>query len=239
MRVPDAERLLDAWNQGRRLTPTERALSLLVLAWPEMPREKLAALPLGARDARLAALRAQLFGPLAEALVTCPACRAQLEFPVNFERLYQGEREEVRKEEIIAGGYRVRFRPPTSADMLAIAGMPPEQGAKMLLGRCVEVVEGADSPDDLPEMVRAAIEQAMEEADPGANVQFGLHCPDCGHTWQATLDLVGFLWQELDAWARRVLWEVHTLALAYGWSEHEILTLTPWRRRIYLEWIES
>ena len=33
----------------------------------------------------------------------------------------------------------------------------------------------------------------------------------------------------------RILREVHTLAAAYGWSEAEILALSPARRRVYLE----
>ena len=44
-------------------------------------------------------------------------------------------------------------------------------------------------------------------------------------------------WAELDAWARRLLLDVHTLARAYGWSERDILQLTETRRQFYLNLI--
>jgi hypothetical protein len=52
-------------------------------------------------------------------------------------------------------------------------------------------------------------------------------------------DAGSFFWSELGAWARRLLHEIHSLARAYGWSESEILTLSPARRQAYLELIGS
>ena len=52
-------------------------------------------------------------------------------------------------------------------------------------------------------------------------------------------DIAGFFWAELDAWARRLLREIHTLARFYGWSEAEILALSPLRRRCYLEMVQA
>jgi hypothetical protein len=39
----------------------------------------------------------------------------------------------------------------------------------------------------------------------------------------------------LTTWVRRLLREVHTLALAYGWREADILNMSARRRRFYLE----
>ena len=47
------------------------------------------------------------------------------------------------------------------------------------------------------------------------------------------------LWAELEAVARRLAMEVHTLASAYGWSESEILSLSDARRRLYLEMVSA
>jgi hypothetical protein len=66
-----------------------------------------------------------------------------------------------------------------------------------------------------------------------------LTCPQCAHQWQAPLDIVSFLWSEVHAWAIRLLREIHELASAYGWSEAEILALSPWRRRAYLELVNA
>jgi hypothetical protein len=53
----------------------------------------------------------------------------------------------------------------------------------------------------------------------------------------APFDIVSHLWTELDAWARRMLREVHALAATYGWSEAEILRMSATRRRAYLDLI--
>ena len=60
-------------------------------------------------------------------------------------------------------------------------------------------------------------------------------CPACGHDASITFDVVSYLWNEIDEWAKRVLVEVHVLAAAYGWSERDVLALSPRRRRLYLE----
>ena len=67
----------------------------------------------------------------------------------------------------------------------------------------------------------------MAELDPLADVRLNLHCPDCAQEWEAGFDIVSFIWAELNAWARRLLGEVHELALTYGWSEAEILADFP------------
>jgi hypothetical protein len=77
----------------------------------------------------------------------------------------------------------------------------------------------------------------MAEADPQANVQLAITCPVCSKHWQAGFDIVSFFWNEIDAWAHRLLQEVHTLASAYGWREADILAMSPWRRQCYLAMI--
>jgi hypothetical protein len=39
----------------------------------------------------------------------------------------------------------------------------------------------------------------------------------------------------METYARRLLYDVHALASAYGWSEDEVLAVSPARRRCYLE----
>ena len=85
-------------------------------------------------------------------------------------------------------------------------------------------------------MVEAAGE-ALAQADPMADLRLGLTCVACGHAWQSPFDTASFLWTELDAWAARILREVHTLASAYGWTERDILSLSPGRRAQYLEMV--
>ena len=67
-----------------------------------------------------------------------------------------------------------------------------------------------------------------------ARIDLELHCSQCGIASAALLDIVSFFWTEIVSGARRIALEVHALASAYGWSEREILSLAPARRRRYL-----
>ncbi|MEK8145417.1 hypothetical protein NKH18_40785 [Streptomyces sp. M10(2022)] len=87
----------------------------------------------------------------------------------------------------------------------------------------------------LPERVERLIAEKAAEADPTAEVTLNVACPECGEATPAELDITFYLWTELDTWARDLLLDVHLLATAYGWSEPEILALSPIRRRYYLE----
>ena len=49
------------------------------------------------------------------------------------------------------------------------------------------------------------------------------------------LDLLDCAWTVVEAHARRLLGEVHRLARAYGWREHDVLALGAARRAAYLE----
>jgi hypothetical protein len=84
-----------------------------------------------------------------------------------------------------------------------------------------------------------AVAERMAQADPQAEVQLALTCPACQHEWLATFDILSFFWIEINAWALRLLQEVHRLASAYGWRETDILGLSSWRRQFYLEMIGS
>jgi hypothetical protein len=114
------------------------------------------------------------------------------------------------------------------------------EARRFLLDRCVvEARRHPDgtsmAPDQLPATVEAAVVEALEAADPMADLAVEVTCPGCSHAWSAALDVPGFLWEEVDRWARRTLLEVHALASAYAWPEAEILRLSPTRRRLYLE----
>lgn len=140
-------------------------------------------------------------------------------------------------------GYRLQFRLPNSLDLLAVtecqAGPPAR---RQLLERCLVAIERdsqAQPVGDLPNHVADALAERMAAADPQADVQLKVECPGCGCRWQAAFDIVSFFWSELNSWAQHTLYEVHTLAWAYGWSEAEILGLSAWRRRCYLEMVKG
>jgi hypothetical protein len=119
-----------------------------------------------------------------------------------------------------------------------LAGRKDDAAEQALLERCLLKVhrDGAETTvAALPAEVVDEIVKQMSEADPQADTRTSLNCAACGHRWDSVFDVARFLWAEIDSWAMRVLREVHSLALAYGWSEQEILRLSPWRRQFYLQ----
>jgi hypothetical protein len=88
---------------------------------------------------------------------------------------------------------------------------------------------------DLPEATLELVEDRLGAADPQGDIQLNLACVACEKHNRTLFDIASFLWNELDVWAIRMLREIHELARAYGWSEREIVTMSSWRRRCYLE----
>lgn len=234
--------LLDVWERGMARPTSQRALLLLSAAFPEEPVEVLAQLSVGRRNALLLALRERLFGSQFVSVAVCPECGERLELHFEAADIRAPTLDAPVEPPVIEmAGYVLRFRLPDSTDLAAIQEYEQvAAGQQALLERCLlsAQCDGQEVPATaLPAEVVAALAAAMEQADPLANVELALSCPACGHHWSAVLDLPAYVWSELDAWARRVLREVHYLASAYGWSEAEILNMQPWRRNTYLEMI--
>lgn len=242
MRTLSAPELLDVWERGNVQSSVNRALLLLLAACPEASADSLTKLNIGERDARLLTLREWTFGSQLIGIATCPDCRERLELTFNVADIQVTlESEPTGELTIDVAGYEVRFRLPNSLDMNAIADQKDVDVAREeLLESCLLSVyhNGEDiSSDHLPANIVEAIMDRMAEADPRADVQLALSCPSCSHQWHATFDIVSFFWSEINAWAYRILREVHTLARAYGWREADILAMSPWRRQFYLEMV--
>jgi hypothetical protein len=242
MRALSAAEFLDAWEEGASQSPAQRALTLLALACRETSIEELGQLSIGQRDAQLLALRALTFGPQLATITNCPACAEQLEFQIDGREIGPSANAAGPPLQLVHGEYAVEFRGPTSLDLASLdPGVSLELNRRNLLQRCVIAARRGDreiAAGELPAGVETAIAQRLAETDPHAETQLALACPNCQHAWQTPLDIVSYLWAEIDAWARRLLGEVHILASVYGWPEGDILGLTSWRRRAYLELIE-
>ena len=242
MRALPAADLLEAWERGRTRPPLERPLALLEVAGGGEAGPEPARLPVGERDALLLELRASIFGPRLDGVVGCPGCGELLELSLDIDDLRAAREGAAQEPPVVErDGYEVRFRPPDTADLAAIADGGDEASARRrLFELCVVEARREGEAFDagrLPEEVVAAVGEAMHRSDPRAAVEVALTCPECGHGWASPVDVAAFLWAETDRWARRILGEVHALASAYGWSEDEILRLGPARRRVYLEMI--
>jgi hypothetical protein len=240
MHALSAADLLRVWEHGQPQPLPQRALTLLAAACPESSSEEVADWSVGQRDAALLTLREWSFGPHVTGLATCPDCgeRLELTFDVADVRVPLARE----PAEIVTLGveeYQIEARLPSGGDLVAIAGSGDVATAyRELLVRCLVAARRSDTDvpaEQLPAHVVAALAGHLAEADPQADVQIAQVCPECGERWLTTFDIGAFFWQEIDAWADRIVREVHTLASAYGWGEAEILALSPRRRRQYLE----
>ncbi|WAZ19838.1 hypothetical protein STRCI_000915 [Streptomyces cinnabarinus] len=226
--------LLATWEAGLAEAPAGRALLLHRTARPDLDGTALPALPVGRRESDLFALRRALFGDRMQVRLDCAACAADMEFDLDAGQF--APRTDGQEVTISENGWEVAFRLPGVADLTAAARAADPRAA--LLARCLVTAthHGTAAPaSSLPAPVQRRIADAVEAADPGADVTIDVACPDCGQATRAELDIASYLWTELDAWARDVLLDVHLLATAYGWSEPQILALSPLRRRYYLE----
>jgi hypothetical protein len=224
--------LLAAWDLGQPRNPVDRALVLLRAACPGTTPEALGELSIGERDARLLHLREITFGSQLSALAECPRCGERLELNVGSTELKLSPPAAAALS-VDTAGYHVEFRLPNSADLAAAKGATDVSTARRrLFERCI--TNNVDVAE-LPEIVVDAVASAMSQADPQGDVRLALDCPACGQQWEEVFDIASFLWSEVHAWACRAFREVHQLASAYGWSEADILTMNPWRRKVYLE----
>jgi len=236
MRALSASDLLKVWERGLGEEQIGRALEMLRAACPETGVEVLAGLSIGQRDALLLRLRRQTFGPDLTGAAECPGCGESIELALRAADLFAGATPaEVTLE---LHGYELRLRPPNSRDLAAASHPDLAQARLELLESCLIEArhQGAmASAAALPEAVIELAERRLAEADPDSDIRIRTTCPGCGAEQRMTFDIVGFFWREIDAWSQRMLREVHTLAMAYGWSEDEILALGSVRRQCYLD----
>lgn len=238
----DTEALLALWEAVLE-QPAEARAEALLRAWPDSGEP---APTLGERNARLIELHACLFGREIELLSHCPACQAVAQFSADCQALSARMRPGLATappHRLQAHGHTVEFRLPGSADIAqACAPQGEHNFMQRLLGCCVLACthEGQSiALARLPESVLDALSQEMEALDPGASVSFALDCPQCAARWQAPLDVGEMLWRKVRAAAERVLLDIDALARAYGWTEREVLRLSPLRRAAYLQMVTA
>jgi hypothetical protein len=237
MAAPSPSALLALWEQCLPLSPVARAVALLEFAKPAVPAT---ALPLGSLDRELLRLRAVTFGGELTGLASCPRCGETVEVATDADTIIGAVPDnpaEALELTVEQGGYRIRFRLPTSEDLLVLDAVPADP-ERVLLARCLRWADHSGSPvpaAELPDDIVDAIGASMSEHDPLADIELACSCPGCGYGWAAPLDVPAFLWAEIADLATRVLYEVHVLASGYGWREADILALSPARRHAYLE----
>jgi hypothetical protein len=218
--------LLALQDAGEALSPPRRALLLAGQATgPALAADE----PVGRVHARLLRLHEELAGPTLEGTVACASCGATVEFGVECSELLGAEGDIVADPPPLDG---VAWR-PVSYDDLAVAADAPDghQAVAAVLARCAPGHATGNRAGEL----RPALSEAMAAADPLAEIELDLTCPDCSVPVRAELDVPAFTWAQVVTQAQALLVEVDALARVYSWSEAEILALSGARRRRFVE----
>ena len=175
--------------------------------------------------------------------VACPSCTTPLEFAFTTDGVRVGGPPPGDQGTLQHDGYEVRVRPADSTDLATlVADEDLDANVRRLLARCVLGASRDGQPVDveaLPARIVERVSARLSEIDPQADVRMEAACPSCANRWQAPFDIVSFLWTEVNAWACRILRDIHSMAAAYGWREADILALSPLRRQVYLDLIQS
>jgi hypothetical protein len=224
--------ILELWERAVGLDRWRRDDALLA-SRRDVPKA------LGARNAALLEIRNRLFARTWPFKSCCPRCGLACEFEIDGVALADeiGGLEIVRSAHFEWAGRAVVARPPTSDDLKAVASCADTGHAvAALLARCVT---GNVELSTVSDAEFEEIGRRLEGLDPSAAISFALVCPACRAQWSAAVDVGDALWAELKRAAEQSLVEVDALARVYGWTEAEIMQLSPTRRAAYLQLAEG
>jgi len=233
----DASTLLSLWERGVSQVDFDRG-DVLIEA---LDIDGSAPRTLGERTIRLLNVHTRLFGPRVDLLSHCPSCGSDAQFSADCATLASQlpVPDSSAPHQVDVDGLAIAFRLPTRADVVAAAREPTDDAfARRLLEACVVACtrDGAAVPsDEWPSSMFDALSARIEALDPGASISFALTCPACTSAWRAPLDCGQLLWQKVQLAAERLLLDIDTLARAYGWTESDVLRLSPVRRAAYVQ----
>lgn len=239
IRPVTTEQLLDIWEYAAQQSPAHRALALVQSLSDQADDAR--NWTVGRRDRELMLIRQTLLGDAIRGVANCPLCHLPVEFDFRLSDLMEQAPDGTTCDQVISDDFEIQWHLPTCAELADLsAEADVNQSRRRLLESCCDTIVFRGERVELeqcPESVVTAVCEAMRRCDPLGDVQLSMHCPDCDREWESIFDISVYFWSELDAWGKRVLTEIHRLASAYGWTETEILSLSPRRRHRYLQMV--
>ncbi|MFC8095409.1 hypothetical protein [Streptomyces sp. NPDC057301] len=239
-RVVELRELTGAVERTVNATSTSAAVTLLdgiCLPRRDGPAATTAALPAADRDRLLLAAHRRAFGDRIEATVRCRACRSPFDLDFTLSALETALDAAGPPEALpdADGWYSVagygRFRLPTGADEIAVAGLDGTAGVAELVRRCVPEPHPGFDPDGFQDL--------LGRLAPLADLDLDCACPECGTGQPVHFDIQSYFLSALLADRRRLVLDVHRLACAYRWSHREILELPRAERRALVALVEA
>lgn len=231
---------LDLWETcaagGHRVTCIDRFIDSAVTF--DIAQTGAAELSTGDRQFIMAELaRHFAAGPFWKTVI-CTGCEGPYDIAIDLDRLPVTPAGDgyPRTTATISSG-EIEVRVPTGADQAAVASIEDEMEAVATLAQlCIVTPDRALAAD--PETRAAdlaAIDDALQAVAPQVATSVSSRCPDCGTANDTAFDTTALF----AASVTNPFPEVHAIAMAYHWSEAEILALSRDRRRTYLALIDA
>ncbi len=194
--------------------------AVVSLSGAEPAIETIRGLTVGDRNSLLLGVILATYGPRLTWQIDCE-CGESLHVEVDLRELLR--REPADRPAMLPEGARL----PTGADLEAVAEAADVDAAWAdLVARCA-----GDPPASVDKL--DLVEDLMAAADPLADITLRPTCWQCHAVVSLTLDPAVELAARLASWSD-LLYDVHALALTYGWSEPDVLSLPRPRRADHL-----
>jgi hypothetical protein len=229
------QQIISIWEQGQGRFPIEQGLIILGMV---SQKEDLGQLNLGEKNLLLLQIRESNFGQSMLCFTRCPQCTQALEFVLDTQTLINSQLQTIKPSAaytIILHNQEATVRLPNSNDLIVcLQHNNRAQVRQRLLQRCLlseNDIENTQWSDELWNQLA----ECMRNFDPLSETLFNHNCPDCSHQWQSLFHIDDFLWQEIAAYAQRLLTETAQLAAAFSWSEESIMAMSFKKRQFYLE----
>lgn len=227
-----------AAHQESRPQAVSHALTgaLATLGGKSVTRERVDALSVPDRRFLMIQLARRFGASFAWWTCTCEKCGTLFEFPLDLGELPATPASDLYPAtEVQTTHALVRIRVPTGADQLQVAAAADEASASRLLARlCIAPCDEA-AIDDLSADDLALIDQELEDLGPALPWGVEAPCPECETRNAIPIDAVAWIAGVADGPTAAV----HEIALAYGWSERDILALNRAQRLKYLALIRA
>lgn len=170
---------------------------------------------------------------------THPECGELFEVPLDLNLFAEDVNEE---DEIVCrfDDTEIRMRLPNGLDQLdwlrAGCVQPLDMAGKLILS--INGLNLSDSDSLKPEWLKP-LSDSLEQHDRLTVLQLHTQCPACQASMNLDFDLERQLLDTLALCQSRLVRQIHRLAMAYHWSETEIMALTFQRRHAYLTLLEE
>lgn len=214
--------------------------ALEVLGGESATRQRVDALSVPDRRLLMVELAQALGVSFLQSTYACENCREPFHVFLDLARLPlypDGPRDASAVIATTAGSVRVRV--PTGADQIRISHLDDDASAvRLLVALCVSP-SGDCSAGDLTAQLSsedlAAVDAMLEELAPNIPWAAEAGCPECQHLNIIPIDAAAWLPRLADG----PLGDIHEIAMAYGWSERDIVALTRTQRLKYLALIRG